>query len=180
MLGEIFMFDFIVIVFIIYVIYKKYNNNSQLKLITILQNKGFQNISTIKSLPSSTWITATLHGDNYLFELMKNGNSVTNSSITILVEYATKEHYHNIILVPGNTIISNSAKAEIKKYNIQVWDSSQLINFSNTTSENIASFVKPKITDDTCKILEPDDPIQDGAKANSIWDNLFKHKIERL
>lgn len=174
------MFDLIVILFIIYVIYKKYNNNSPLKLITILQNKGFHNISTVKQLPSSTWITATLHGDHYLFEIMKNGNPVTNSSITTFVEYATKAHYHNMILVPGNAIISNSAKAEIEKYAIKVWDSSQLTSLSNTSPESLASFIKPKITDDTCEISEPENPIQDGKKANSIWGNLFKHKIERL
>lgn len=174
------MFDLIVILFIIYVIYKKYNHNSPLKLISILQNKGFHNISTVKNLPSSSWISATLHGEHYLFEMIKNANPVTNSSITTFVEYATKAHFHNMILVPGNAIISNSAKAEIEKYNIQVWDSSQLTTLSNTNSENIAPFVKPKITVDTCEISEPEDPIQDGKKVNSIWGNLFKHKIERL
>ena len=174
------MLDFIVIIFIFYIIYKKYNHNSETKLTTTLQNKGFRNITTIRRNTSSTWITANLHGDNYLFEVMKNGSNVTNSSINTLMEYVTKAHFHNAILVPGNAAISNTAKSAIEQYHIEIWDNSKLISFSNSSTEDIASMIKPKITNDTCPIPKADDPIQDGKKANSILGNFFNNKVEKL
>ena len=173
------MFDLIIIIVIIYSIYKKYNSTQ--KLTTILQAKGFSNIITVKQNNSSTWVTANFHGDNYLFEVVKNGSNVTNASINTLIDYAAKNHYHNIILVPGNSVISNTAKPAISNANIQIWDNAKLNSLSAKSRENVSSAIIQKMPlHDKCKIDTPQDPIQDGTKANSIFSNFFGNKIERL
>lgn len=172
--------DIIIIIFIIYVIYKKYNNSS-MKITSILQNKGFSNISTIRQNASSYWMSANFHGDNYLFEVMRPGCNVSNFSIHSLGEFATKSHYHNIILIPGNSAISSKARPVLSQYNIQIWDNNKLNGFSTQSREKVASSViKTSEIHDTCKIDTPDDPIQDGTKANSVWRNFFGNKVEKL
>lgn len=174
------MLDLIIIVFIIYAIYKKYNHSSS-KMTTILQSKGFSNISTIKQNTSSYWMTANFHGENYLFEIMKPGYTVSNISVHTLGEYAIKTHYHNIILVPGNSPISSKAKSLISQYKIQIWDNTKLNDFSNRSNETVTSpIVKTSKIYDTCKINTSDNPIQDGKAANSILGNFFGNKIEKL
>ena len=174
------MFDFLIIIFIVYVIYKKYNNSIP-KITTILQNKGFHNIATIRQNTSSYWLSANFHGDNYLFEIMKVGYNVSNNSIHTLGEYATKAHFHNIVLVPGNSAISSKARPAISQYNIQIWDTAKLNDFSNQSRETTASsIIQTSPIEDTCKIDSSDDPIQDGTKANSILGNFLGNKVEKL
>lgn len=173
------MFDLIVIIFIIYMIYKKYNKTPS-KITSILQNKGFSNISTIRQNTGSYWMTASFHGDNYLFEIMKTGYNVSNNSIHTLGEYAKKAHYHNIILVLGNSVISNNAKSIISQYKIEIWDNAKLNEFSNPNNNSITSIVKTSEIHDSCKITPSDDPIQDGKQANSILGNFFGNRIEKL
>lgn len=174
------MLDFIIMIVIIYVIYKKYNNSPS-RIITLLKNKGFQNISIIKQNATNNWVTANLHGDNYLFEITKPGYNVTNTSIHTLGEYATKAHFHNIILIAENSVISSNAKSAISQYKIEIWNNAKLNEFSNQSQETaITSIIKTSEINDTCKIASSDDPIQDGKTANSIFSNLFHNKIEKL
>lgn len=174
------MFDFIILIIILYAIYKKYLNSPS-RIITILKNKGFQNVSTIKQNTTSYWLTATLHGDNYLFEVAKSGYTISNTSIHTLGEYATKAHYHNIILIAENSAISSNAKIAISQYKIEIWNHAKLNELSNANIETtLSSIIKTSEINDTCKIEPSDDPIQDGNQANSIFSSLFHSKIEKL
>lgn len=174
------MFDLLVILSIIYLIYKKYNNSPS-KITTILQNKGFHNIFTVQQNPSSYWMSASLHGENYLLQIMKTGNNVSTNNIHTLAEYATKAHYHNVILIPGNCTISKSAKTVISEYSIQIWDNTKLNEFSlqNSQTTSAQTMASNKFENST-SINHPDDPIQDGKKANSFLANFFGNKPEKL
>lgn len=173
--------DLIIIGIIIYSIYKKYNKTSFSNIRSILQKNGFHSIYTVEQNSDNFVITASLNGENYIIKTMLNNSSVTNSTIHSLVEKATKLHYHNIVLIPGNAVISGSAKPLINKYNIAVWDNSKLNQFSTSSkSDNISTIVKTSPIHDTCKISDSEEPIQDGSKANSIWGNFFGNKIEKL
>ena len=175
------MFEIIIICIIIYAIYKKSNVITPGRLIIILKDKGFRNITTIKQILSCSWITADFHGENYIFAVIKDGHSVYKDMLEDLYNYASQKHYHNIILVPGNATILTNAKTTISKYNIQIWNTSTLNNISSTPTQNVASSVIQKAPiNDNCVIDEPVDPIQDGNKANSILGNLFGNKIEKL
>ena len=174
------MLDLVIIVLVFWWIFKKSNSKIISNITTILIKEGFSHIATVRQNQESYWLSANFHGDNYLFQVMKNGYSVTNSCVNTWVEYATKTHYHNLILIPRNATISASATSVIKQYDITIWDNSKLKNFSNLHTQNTSSIIKTTPTYDTCKIDTPQDPIQNGSKANSILRNLWGNKIERL
>ena len=174
------MIELIIICFIIYTIYKKANIITPDNLKNILIKKGFRNITTVRQILSSTWITADFHGDNYLFAVIKAGHSVSKETIEEIYRYASQKHYHNIILVPGNAPILTTARTSISSYNIQIWNNSMLTNISSNSNEIISSVVQKAPIEDNCVIEESIDPIQDGSKANSIFGNLFGNKIEKL
>lgn len=172
------MFELIVIIFIIYVVYKKSNKVSSIQLIKILKTKGFSNITIVRENLASSWITATFHGDTYLFEVTKNVSAISNNSIQTLSEYAANHHYHNVVIFLGNSPISNVLKNAILKHNIQIWDNAKLNSFSNKTNQY--TIISKLPLDDHCKIDVSEDPIQEGTKANSLLGNLFSNKIEKL
>lgn len=172
------MLELIIFGFIIYTIFKKYNNLSQIKLISALRNQGFSNIAIIHQNQTNCLIKAILHGDNYLFNIIKDNSTISHVTINSLVEYASKNHYHNTVLVPGNSVISDMAKRTISKYSIEIWNSAKINEFAK--SNQISSIIKTTPTQDTCQIEESNDPIQNGAKANTIFGNLFHSKIDKL
>ena len=175
------MVSLIIFCIIIYAIYKKVNIVTPENLKNILIKKQFRNIVTVRQVLSGTWITADFHGDNYLFVVIKVGQSISKSIIDEIYNYASQKHYHNIILVPGNAPILNTARTAISNYNIQIWNNSMLTNILSNSNEAIVSSVVQKAPiEDNCVIQESIDPIQDGSKANSIFGNLFGNKIEKL
>lgn len=176
------MFELIILIIIIYVIYKKSNLiMTPEKFKIILKNKGFRNMTTIRQIVSGTWITADYHGDNYIFYLAKTGYSISKEAVVAIYNYASQKHYHNIILVPITSTILTNARTAISNYGIQIWNNDMLNNISKTSTDNAPSAIIQKAPiNDNCEIDEPVDPIQDGSKANSIFQNLFGNKIERL
>lgn len=171
------MFELVFIIIIFYVIFKKINQFSSIQVISILQSKGFSDISTVRKTTSSSWITANYNGENYLFEVMNNNYPATNSTVNSLIEYASKRHFHNVIILPSASGILNTAQNLIKKYNIQIWNNEIL---RKNVNDFTTSITKKIPSNDICKIDISDDPIQDGAKANSILRNFFNNKIEKL
>ena len=175
------MFELIFFVFIIYVLYKKYNQNSYIKLIGILQNQGFHGISVLQQNQDNYWLKANFHGEHYLFDVCKQNSMISDLAINTLIVYATKNHYHNVVLVPGNSAISDAARRTISKHNIEIWNENKINMLSSQKNEPItSSIVKTSQIHDTCKIDESNDPIQDGTKVNSLFGNLFSNKIEKL
>ena len=177
------MIEFIVLIIIFYAIIKKANNNTMTseKFKMMLKNKGFGNITIASQTIAGTWITADYHGDNYIFYLIKPGYSVTKNIIDAFYQYASQKHYHNIIIIPGNSTILTTARTIISNYGIQIWNNNTL-NSKFGTAENYTSsaIVEKAPINDHCKIDESFDPIQDGSKVNSILGNFFRNKIERL
>ena len=171
------MIDLIVIIIIIYVIFKK-STNFNTKVPALLKLHKFQNIRLLRSMSYCTFYTAQKAGDNYLIQAMIVGNHVTQSTISDLVNLAQKNHYHNMIIIPNSSIISDIAKKEIKSNAIQILKSDEKV--SSDESAMKASFIQKLPLDDNCPIDEPQEAIQDGKKANSIFGNFFGNKIERL
>lgn len=169
------MLDLVIIFFVIYAIYKKYNSGVSQNFISNLQKKGFGNIAYLQQNPTSTFIKADFHGENYLFCMPKNTNIISQTMVNVFVEYAAKNHFHKLVLVAGNAKISDTAKKVISDYEIEIWNAAKL----NELAQQDYVIQKNK-TDDTCPIEESVDPIQDGTKANSIWSSLFENKIEKL
>ena len=175
------MVEVIVMIFVIYFIYKSYmpSNNNFLSFKTLLQKKGYGNIIEVSHDSTQSLITADYNGENYVFALIKPGNVVSVNNIIQLTEYATKNHYHNLILVPGNSFISDTAQNAIGKYNIEVWKNT---NFSFSKNNIKESTINSKIDNINSfnTSSDIDDPIQDGTKANSIFGNLFGNKVDKL
>ena len=171
------MFDLIIIIFIIYIIVKRskaFNVNS----IALLKMHNFQNITLLKKTISSNFFTAQKADDNYLIQAMTPGNLVSKSTITELTDLAQKGHYHNMILIPSSSAISDMAKKEIENNHIQILKLDAKISSDESVKQS--SFIPKMPLDDNCPIDEPQDAIQDGRKANSIFGNFFGNKIERL
>ena len=171
------MFDLIIFIIIIYIIVKK-SKFSSANIFNLLNIQEFQNIVLLKHTSSSSFYTAQKAGDNYLIQVMEVGNIVSKNTILELTDLAQKNHYHNMILIPSSSIISDIAKKEIASYNIQILNPNQQV--SSDDSIRKSSFISKMPLDDNCPIDEPQDAIQDGKKANSIFGNLFGNKIERL
>jgi hypothetical protein len=100
------------------------------------------------------------------------------------MEFAIKGHYHNVIIIPGNSGISDLARQKIAENNIQIFSIEKLknniqnpTNDSSSQKNNIVS--KPTSTSNY-KATESNDPIKNGTKANSIFGNLFGNKVEKL
>lgn len=178
------MFELIILFIIFYSCYKKIKLESILPKEAIayqLHSKGFSNIVKVKETMTSTYYSATFHGDTYIFEVMKDNSTVTYQSINTLVHYATRNHFHNIVLLLGTAVIANTAQSAISRTNIQVWDNAKTNSISAKTKKTAASAIIPKMPlDDTCEIAPSEDPIQDGTKVNSLFGNFFGNKIERL
>ena len=176
------MFGLIFVIIIIYLIYK--NSNifmTPARFKTILSNKGFRNINIVKQIISGTWITADYHGDNYIFSIIKPSSTVSKKTIDELYNYAISKHYHNIILVPGNSTILTTANTAISNYHIQIWNTATLNRkFGKEENYTSSAIVEKAPINDHCKIDAPFDPIQDGSKVNSIFGNFFNNKIEKL
>ena len=177
------MFGLIIFIVIFYIIYKRMilDVTNPMNLKSLLEKKGFRNISTALDTSSVSWITADFHGDNYIFLIVKNGHAVSKEMIKSIYEYTTPKHYHNIILVSGNAHVLSTARTAISKYNIKVWTGATISSFSNATQESIINSVTQKAPiEDNCDIEPSFDPIQDGTRANSIFGNFFGNKIEKL
>lgn len=171
------MFYIIFIILIIWWFYKSTTNFIRYNTVSILQKKGFKNITQIKHPKFMYLFQADFHGDNYL--IFYGINPIIAESVDSLYEFASIKHYHNIIIIIDNSSISNSAKTKIEKYNIKILNPNEIANnFSPET--NTSSIINKMPLDDNCKIDESYEPIQDGKKANSIFGNLFNNKIEKL
>ena len=144
----------------------------------LLNSYGFQNVSLLRKNNYYSFYMAQKVGDNYLIQVMEQGRDVTKGAISQFVDYATKNHYHNMILIAYSSQISDIVRKEIKNNGIQILDPAKKINSDET--ETSSSFVTKMPLDDNCPIDEPQDAIQDGTKANSIFGNLFGNKIDRL
>lgn len=174
------MFEFIIVIFIIYIISKKAINSqivSSNKLNDLFEAQNFHSITKDLSIPGILLISASSHGDNYLFAQKNNMNQFSTMDITTIYEKAQKFHIHNIVLLtPSSVSFSNHLLKKIKEYNIQIWDNNKidsLIYSAHTTSVLSTS----DTSDDKCKIT-PDsfEPIQEPT---SLWKNLFS-KPDRL
>lgn len=176
--------DLLIIIFFLWWFFKKRGQiaiTSQQNITKILTQNGFHSISLINNTQESQILSAILNGDNYLICIAKNNANIYNSTVQNLLEYAKKIHYHNIILIAPNAAISNTAKTLIRDNKIEIWDSAKLLKFATPNPENQSAIIKTSEIHDNCKISPPEDPIQDGSKANSLLGNLFHHnKIERL
>lgn len=172
------MIELIIIIFVIYTLYKKYNTSSYFNLVSLLQKQGFRNLLIIQQNQTNYWLRADFHGDNYLFNVIKGNSAISDTILHPFIEYATKNHFHNLILVPGNSIISSISQKTISEYQIEIWNQEKINELSH--QENPSAIVKTSPVHDSCKIEPSEDPIQDGTKANSVWGNLFGNKIERL
>lgn len=171
------MFYLIFIILIIWWVCKSTTNFIRYIPVSILQKKGFNNITPIKHPKFMYLFQADFHGDNYL--IFYGINLITAETVDSLYVFASKQHYHNIIIIVDNSCISINAKPKIEKYNIKIWNPNEIANnFSPET--NASSIINKMPLDDNCKIDESYEPIQDGSKVNSIFGNLFNNKIEKL
>lgn len=176
--------DLLIVIFIFGLILKKRAQNnvtSPQNITKILTQNGFHSISQLSQNQETQFLSAILNGDNYLLCIMKPTTNVYHSTVQNLISLAQKDHYHNIILIAPNVVISNSAKPLIAKNRIEVWDYEKLRKFATPNSENQAEIIQTSEIHDTCNISSSTDPIQDGRHINSLFGNIFnKNKIERL
>jgi len=175
------MFTIFIFIFIIYIYIKMLPilQNQHLNkdtLSTLFEVQNFHDISKNTSIPGILLITASSHGENYLFAKKTDMFPFSIIDINKIYEHAQKEHIHNIILLQQSHTLSNLLLEKIKEYNIQIWDQNKinsLISSPSTTSILPTS----NTSDDTCKIDKNQfDPIQE---PHSFLKNIFK-KPDRL
>jgi len=174
------MFNFIILIIVIYVIYKKFSKQQPItfiKLNTLFKAQNFHNIVKDSSISGILLITANAHGENFLFAQKNNMVQFSLMDINKIYEYAQRAHIHNIIILPSAySSFSNTMLEKIKEYNIQIWDNNKinsLINSSNTSSILTTS----DTSDDKCHI--PPNQFNPIQEPTSFWKNIF-NKPDRL
>lgn len=173
------MFDLIIIFIVIYVVFKKSLQNSitiENKLNTLFKVQNFHNISKDASIPGISLITASSHGENYLFAKKNNMIPFAIIDINLIYEKAQQQHIHNIIILQQSNTFSNNILEKIKEYNIQIWDQNKINSLiSSPSTHSVLS--TSDTSDDKCKIdTSYFNPIQEPS---SFWKNIFK-KPDRL
>lgn len=184
------MIDAIIIIFVIYYIYKKANQKSSKTLLYQMFNvKNFSNIKEVAYEGDVVYIRADGKGENFLFVVKNNPIGITPILIQNIKIKAQQMHLHNIVFVTSAITDLNIIRL-LKSNNIKVWDNATLKSFLNPGLDNdntITTIEKPTIlstsdtSNDKCKI-EPSsyNPIQEGEhKVGSIFSGLFD-KPERL
>lgn len=171
------MIEFIILIVILYVVYKKetnkYNAGGILtKLTKLLKEQRFSEIKTKQLNGNITIITADNLGENFLYAIKNNITSIISSDIETIYEYSKKAHIHNTIIVKSlKKGITTDAENKAKEYNLDVIEESELIKMLN---QEKASILKTSDTsDDTCEIdySQNEDPI---SNKSSILQKLFK------
>ena len=176
------MFTIFIFIFILYIYIKilPILNNQHLNqntLSTLFKVQNFHNISKDYSIPGISLITASSHGENYIFAKKNNISHFSIMDINKIYEYAQRLHIHNIVVLPAAyDSFTNIMLEKLKEYNIQVWDNNKinsLVSSPRTTSILSTS----DTSDDTCKIdTNQFNPIQE---PHSFWENILK-KPDRL
>lgn len=184
------MIDAIIIIFIIYYIYKKANQKSSKTLLyQMFSVQKFSNIKEIAYEGDIVYIRADGKGENFLFAVKNSPTGITQNLINRIKEKSQQLHIHNVIFVTTSISDVNVIR-NLKANNIKYWDNTTIKSFlmPNLNTENaINNTSKPTIlstsdtSNDKCKI-EPSsyDPIQEGEyKVGSIFSGLFD-KPDRL
>ena len=174
------MFNFIIAIFIIYIIFKKISQNqtiSSYKLNALFKSQNFHSISRDLSIPGLLIISASSHRENYLLAQKNNMVQFSTMDIDNIYEKAQKLHIHNIVvLTPSHTSFSNHLLEKIKNYDIKIWDDNKinsLIASSNSTSVLSTS----DTSDDKCKI--DSNSFEPIYEPTSFWKKFFT-KPDRL
>lgn len=174
------MFDFLITIFIIYIIYKKFaqkQNITSNKLNALFNAQNFHNITKDMSVPGLLLITASSHGENYLFAQKNNMIQFSIMDINTIYERAQKTHIHNIVILPSAySSFSNAMLEKIKKYDIQIWDNNKINSLISSPNSN-SVLSTSDTSDDKCHISPSNfEPIQEPT---SFWKNIF-NKPDRL
>lgn len=184
------MIDLIILIAVIYYIYKKVNQqNSKALLYQVFNVKKFSNIKEVGYEADMVYIRADGKGENFLFVVKNNSIGINSTQINNMKLKAQQCHVHNIVFVT-NIINDLNLIRELKINNIKFWDSATLKSFLNSNIDTESTEInKPKPTilstsdtsNDTCNI-DPSsyNPIQEGEhKVGSIFSGLFD-KPDRL
>lgn len=174
------MFDFLITIFIIYIIYKKFaqkQNITSNKLTTLFNAQNFHSINKDTSIPGLLLITASSHGENYLFAQKNNMVQFSIMDINTIYEQAQKAHIHNVVILPlAYSAFSNTMLEKIKKYDIQIWDNNKINTLISSPNSN-SVLSTSDTSDDKCQISPSNfEPIQEPT---SFWKNIF-NKPDRL
>lgn len=168
---EILYFLFIVF-FIIRVIS---NTQTNPKIMNFLKNEcNLKNVVYKTSKKNGRILTGLKQGEEYIVFTNYLYSAINKNIIYDIKSKMNKEHFHSGIIIVNN---ANTIKQETKKLasenGIEIYAlNSKQIYKSNNTSNNVVKQTSRKYSED--------DPIQSGSKANTIWNNFFGNKIERL
>lgn len=174
------MFEFIIVIFIIYIVFKKSAQSQTIssnKLKDLFTAQNFHSITKDLSIPGIALTSASSHGENYLFAQKNNMTQFSTMDITAIYEKAQKFHIHNIILLaPSTTSFSSYLLEKIKNYDIKIWDNKKIDSLIYSAYNN-SVLSTSDTSDDKCKIDSSSfEPIQEPT---SFWKNLF-NKPDRL
>ena len=174
------MFEFIIVIFIIYIVFKKSVQSQSIasaKLNALFKAQNFHSITKDLSIPGITLTSASSHGENYLLAQKNNMVQFSTMDIDNIYEKAQKLHIHNIVvLTPSHTSFSNHLLEKIKNYDIKILDDNKinsLIASSNSTSVLSTS----DTSDDKCKI--DSNSFEPIYEPTSFWKKFFT-KPDRL
>lgn len=168
------MFEFIIVIFIIYIVFKKSVQSQSIasaKLNALFKAQNFHSITKDLSIPGLLIISSSSHGENYLLAQKNNMVQFSTMDIDNIYEKAQKLHIHNIVvLTPSHTSFSNHLLEKIKNYDIKIWDDNKinsLIASSNSTSVLSTS----DTSDDKCKI--DSNSFEPIYEPTSFWKKFF-------
>lgn len=174
------MFNFIITIFILYILYKNFSQKQNIplnKLNLLFKSQNFHSITKDLSHPGLLLISASSHGENYLFAQKNNMSQFSTTDINTIYDKAQKSHIHNIVvLTSSSSTFSTTLLEKINSYNIQIWDNNK-INSLIYSSNSKSVLSTSDISDDKCKIdTNSFEPIQEPT---SFWKNFF-NKPDRL
>ena len=158
------MFDFIITIFIIYIVFKKIIKSQTIssnKLNDLFDAQNFHSITKDFSISGVSITSASSHGENYLFAQKNNMTQFSTMDITAIYEKANKFHIHNIVLLTSSTDVPSHLLKKIKEYNIQIWDKNKIDSLIYSAHTN-SVLSTSDTSDDKCKITTDNfEPIQE-------------------
>ena len=130
--------DFLIAIYIIYIIYKKFVNKSNglLSINLAMERLGYTNIKLLEQTTTSKYYSAIKKGDNYLIlQINKPSTSVVNS---LAVKMRNKHYHYGVIASTFN--VDEATKRYGEKYCIEFVNILNIKNLNENVQAKLEEF----------------------------------------
>ena len=176
------MFELIIIIVIIYIIYSKSKTSAIPNYINTavrkaLEKQQFSNIQNIYSKDNLNLLTANYNKKTYLFAYKNNLSPINANELNIIYTESKEFHISNVVIVCNPHNITSENRKLINDYNFEMWNITKLLSFANTPYNHNAIHTKTNSHIANNNKVEDSsfDPVQYGhSKTHSSLGNIFR------